>query len=411
MPTRYNAAAMHLCVVSPFPPELTGVGQYGWSIVRGLAGRDGFQTITVLAQQSAEPEPADAALPAGMVRIRRAWARDDYVSAMQLAQRVRAERPDVAWFNLGYTVFGASRAVNFLGLLAPFVANRLGIPTVVTLHQVFEVTPPRSVGAKNGYLTTLGARAATQLLLRAGTLCVTLGRYKSALQTHYGAGNVHHIPHGAYVALEELPYPGDPPEDILFFGSLAPFKGLSTLLEAFERLRPQRPQATLTIAGSEHPRFPGYAESLRRDMLARNGAGPQGVRWLGARPESELRGLFAQTRVVALPYLATTGASSVLYRAVTYGRPVVASDLVDLRMATEEDGLSIDYVPPADSGALAATLERLLADPARQADLARHNLHVMRGMTLEHTCARYLRLFELARDERRVRAAARSQLV
>jgi glycosyltransferase involved in cell wall biosynthesis len=401
---------MHLCVVSPFPPELTGVGQYGWNVVRGLAGRDGFSAITVLAQHPGESGLVDAALPVGQVRVRRVWAPDDHVSAAQLARRVREERPDVAWFNLGYTVFGASRTVNFLGLLAPFVARRLGVPTVVTLHQVFEVTPPRSVGAKNGYLTTLGARVATRLLLRAGTVCVTLGRYKAALQAHYGADNVHHIPHGAYVAPEALPYPSAPAEDILFFGSLAPFKGLDTLLEAFERLRSRRPLATLTIAGSVHPRFPGYQDELRQRVQARDGSGLDGVRWLGALPESELRGLFARARVVALPYLASTGASSVLYRAVTYGRPVVASDLVDLRMATDEDGLRIDYVPPADPAALAAALEQLLADPARQAAHARHNLHAMRGMTLDHTCARYLRLFEQVRAGRPERASARSQL-
>ena len=117
---------MHLCVVSPFPPELTGVGQYGWNVVRGLAASGDFSAITILAQQSAEPDPPEARLPTSLVRVRRVWARDDMVTALQLARQVRAERPDVAWFNLGYTVFGASRSVNFLGLLAPYVARRLG---------------------------------------------------------------------------------------------------------------------------------------------------------------------------------------------------------------------------------------------------------------------------------------------
>ena len=388
---------MHLCVVSPFPPELTGVGQYGWNIVQGLARTGAFRRITVLAQHSASPDPEPLN---GVVQVRPGWSRDDWLTGARLAQQVRAERPDVVWFNLGYTVFGASRPVNFLGLLAPYITRRLGLPLVSTLHQIFEVTPPSSIGAKNGRLTALGARTATRLLLQAGTVCVTLGRYQQVLQTHYGAGGVHHIPHGAFVAPEVLKYPAHPPEDILFFGSLAPFKGLPVLLEAFERLKRHRPQASLTIAGSDHPRFPGYLETLRGAALARNGAAPRDVRWLGAVPENELRGLFAQARVVALPYLATTGASSVLYRALAYGRPVIASDLLDLRAAIDEEQLTIDYAPPADPAALAEALAALLADAPRQRATVERNLRAMRRLTLEHTCARYLALFQQAQANR-----------
>lgn len=383
---------MHLCVISPYPPELTGVGQYGWNIVRGLACTGAFRAITVLAQ-AADKDAPDGACAPGLVRVRRVWARDDLLAAARLARQIRAEQPDVVWFNLGYTVFGASRPVNFLGLLAPYITRQLGMPLVTTLHQIFDATPPRSVGAKNGHLTAFGARTATRLLLRSGTLCVTLARYQAALQARYGASNVHHIPHGSYVDPEILPHASTPPEDILFFGSLAPFKGLTTLLDAFERLQRHRPQASLSIAGSDHPRFPGYLDHLRQTTLRQNGAGPVGVRWLGARPETQLRELFGEARVVALPYWATTGASSVLYRAAAYGRPLVASDLSDLRAATEEDHLQLDYVPAGDPAALAAALASLLADPARQAALAQRNLAAMRRLTLAQTCARYVDLF------------------
>jgi glycosyltransferase involved in cell wall biosynthesis len=73
---------------------------------------------------------------------------------------------------------------------------------------------------------------------------------------------------------------------------------------------------------------------------------------------------------------------------------VVASDLPDLRAAAEEEGLVLDYAAPGDPAALATALARLLADPARQADAAERNLAVMRTLTLDHTCARYLELFE-----------------
>jgi len=65
-------------------------------------------------------------------------------------------------------------------------------------------------------------------------------------------------------------------------------------------------------------------------------------------------------------------------------------------MAEEED-LWVNYAPPGEPAALAEALLKLLSDPARQAAQAAHNLAVARTMTLEHTCARYVELFEEVR--------------
>jgi glycosyltransferase involved in cell wall biosynthesis len=390
---------MKLCVISPFPPELNGIGQYAWNVVQGLARTGGFSEITVLAQRPQASLPHyDVALDGGshaLVRTRYLWTRDDLTTTARLARVIRAERPDAVWLNLDFTMFGASRPANFLGLLAPLMTRQAGRPLVVTLHQMLEASPPRTIGAKNGTLTTLGLRAATHMLLRADTVCVTLQRYAHTLQSRYGARNVRHVPHGALTALEQLPPPeAGAPDNILFFGFAAPFKGLPTLLEAFTLLREKGRPVTLTIAGPDHKRFPGYQASLRAQL---GGSAERGVRWLGQQSEAELRVAFAHARVVVLPYTATTGASSVLNRAAAFGRPVVASDLPDLRAAAEEGGLLADYVPPACAEALAAALDGLLLDQPRQARMARHNLAAMRHLTLDSTCARYLEIFRQSR--------------
>ena len=391
---------MKLCVVSPYPPELNGIGEYAWNVVHGLAETGHFDAITVLAQKPDRKAPppfragrANAA-GHGLIETRQVWARDEPLAAARLARAIRAAQPDAVWLNLDFTMFGDSRPANFFGLLAPLMARPGGRPLVVTLHQILEATSPRSIGAKNGAVTHWGLRTATQLLLRADSVCVTLRSYERTLRAHYGARNVHHIPLGAYSALEYLPYPGDDePDDILFFGFAAPFKGLGTLLEAYSLLQRQRPNVSLTIAGTDHKRFPGYLAGLQAAMRARNGTGPTRVRWLGPQTEAQLRDVFAHARVVVLPYTATTGTSSVLHRAAAVGRPVLASDLPDLRAAADEEGLLAGYVPPGDPRALAAALEALLADRPRQAAWARHNLEMMRSMTLDQTCARYLELF------------------
>ncbi len=390
---------MKLCVVSPYPPDLNGIGEYAWNIVHGLAATGRCQAITVLTQQ-AEAGPAHSILAARSngadhpgIRTRELWARDELLAAARLTRAIRAEQPDAIWLNLDFTMFGASRPANFFGLLAPLMARRSGRPLVVTLHQMLEATSPRSIGATNGAVTHWGLRTATQLLLRADAVCVTLRSYERTLRQHYGARNVHHIPLGAYAAPELLPYPNDDaPEEILFFGFAAPFKGLTTLLEAYTLLQRRRPHISLTIAGADHKRFPGYLAELQAALRARNGSGPTQVRWLGAQTEAQLRDVFARARVVVLPYTATTGTSSVLHRAAAVGRPVLVSDLPDLRAAAEEAGLLAGYVAPSDPGALAAALEALLADRPRQAAWAQHNLAMMRGMSLDQTCARYLEL-------------------
>ena len=391
---------MKLCVVSPYPPDLNGIGEYAWHVVQGLAATARFDSITVLTERSGgrTPDPALSERARGLrhvaVLTRPLWTRDEPLGAARLARALYAEQADAIWLNLDFTMFGASRPANFLGVLAPLIARRGGRPLVVTLHQILEATPPRSIGAKNGAVTHLGLRTATQLLLRADAVCVTLRRYARTLRQHYGARNIHHIPLGAYGAPEVLPYPADAlPDDILFFGFAAPFKGLETLLEAYTLLQRRRPHISLTIAGADHKRFPGYQAGLQASLRARNGSGPTRVRWLGPQTEGQLRDVFARARVVVLPYTATTGTSSVLHRAAALGRPVLASDLPDLRAAAEEEGLLAGYVPPNDPAALASALEALLADRPRQAAWAQHNLAMMRGMTLDQTCARYLELF------------------
>ena len=145
---------------------------------------------------------------------------------------------------------------------------------------------------------------------------------------------------------------------------------------------------TLTVAGGDHPRFPGYSAAARAQWGER-----AGVRWLGPLDEAGVRAAFASAQVVVLPGTASTGASSVLHRAAGYGRPVVASDLPDLRAVAAEEDLRVNFTPPGDAGQLAAALRGLLADPVRQREQAEHNLCAVQRMSLAHTCRQYLEVF------------------
>lgn len=376
-------AGPRLAVISPFPPNFSGVGQYGWHLAGGLARTGCFRSITVLADAApANGAGAVHAAPPG-VTVRRVWRRDDPHAAFVLWKALEAERPDVVWMNAGLTIFGRSHAANFAGLTLPALLRRGGLPVVVTLHELAETVHLPALGLRNGPVVQWGARQVVRLLLRADAVVVTLRRYAERLERGYGVRHVHHFPHGAFAEVE-APAPPAPSPEILCFTSLAPHRGLAILLEAFRLVRARLPAATLTVAGEDHPRFPGYGARLRASL-----DGQAGLRWLGAQPEAEVRALFDAARVVVLPYLATTGASSVLSRAAAHGRPAVASDLPELRATAQEAGLRVVWTPAGDAQALAQALGDLMADPERQAELARHNLDAMRPLALSATSRRY----------------------
>src|SRR5258708_32981587 len=101
---------MKLCVVSPYPPELNGIGEYAWNVVHGLAETGHFDAITVLAQKadSKAPRPFAAgranATGHGLIETRQVWARDEPLAAARLARAIRAAQPDAVWLNLDFTM-------------------------------------------------------------------------------------------------------------------------------------------------------------------------------------------------------------------------------------------------------------------------------------------------------------------
>ncbi len=375
---------MKLAIVSPYPPEISGVGQYGARFSQSFARM--VDQVTVFANR-VKGAPVEAR--ADGVTVHRVWERDQLVTALSIVRALHHWKPDVVWFNIGLSMFGRSRPHNFLALAAPMLSRSSGLPTVVTLHEIFEAANLRALGATNGRLTHWGGRAATRMILQADTVCVTLQSYLRIIQAEYGKYNTAHIPHGTY----DRPYFSSLPDQkrILIFATYAPYKGLIDLIEIFKNLRAADSAVQLTVAGSDHPRFPGYLADVRSRYT-----NVSGIEWRVGIPEHDLPSLFSSARVVALPYTATTGASSVAHRAAAHGRPMIAYDLPDLRTSAAEDRLHIEFVPVGDQESFANRLRRLLNDPAQCEAIGRANVAAMQSMTLEMMCHRYLQVFEQA---------------
>ena len=150
----------------------------------------------------------------------------------------------------------------------------------------------------------------------------------------------------------------DDPFVILFVGSLVERKGVRYLIDALQVLPPHLP-AQLAIIG-DGPERPGLAEQVRRQGLERRVTLP------GRVSEQELRRAYAAAHVLVLPAIVDTrgdteGLGVVLLEAMTYGVPVIGSNLGGITdiIIDGETGL---LVAPNEPDLLARALVSLIGD-------------------------------------------------
>jgi len=379
---------MHLTIVSPFPPAITGIGQYGYHVTRALAKSGAFARVTVLAGSHRNGSSPNHL---GHTEIEYCWQPGQWKARTAILSRVKRLNPDLVWFNLGASIFGRSPWANVSGLFTPMFARQMGFPTVVTLHELVELTDLRALDAPGGVLAPLGARLLTSIATQADMLCLTLQPYAELLAARHV--NCAHIPIGAYHEPELLE--ASSAQELLFFTTLAPFKGLELLLEAFQILHREYPNLKLTIAGTEHTRFPEYARALKLRF-----EGMDGIHWLGQVHEDDVKELFCRAQIVVLPYTASTGSSSVLYQAATWGRAVVSSDLKEVKDLVQESNLQVEFFKSGDVQDLCRALRSLLDSPQTRREQAAHNLNAMQHTRPAATCLRYLQAFNRALEKR-----------
>jgi len=378
---------MHLVIVSPFPPSITGIGQYGYHVTRALASSGLFSRLTVLAGAVQGGEHPNHL---GLTELDYCWQPDSFNARQAILSRVKQLKPDLVWFNLGASIFGKSPLSNLSGLFTPMNVARL-YPTVITLHELVELADLRALNAPGGMLAPWGARLLTRIATQADLICLTMQHYADWLSRR--DVDCVYIPIGAYHEPELLDETKSC--ELLFFTTLAPYKGLEVLIKAFTRLRTEYPNLRLTVAGTAHTRFPEYAGELKSRFN-----GTEGIQWLGQVSEDEVRGLFRRAEIVVLPYAASTGSSSVLYQAATWGRAVVASDLSEIRKMTLENNLRVQFFESNNAESLCAALRLLLNSPSLRHAQAQYNFNSIQHLRPSATCRRYIRAFNRALEKR-----------
>ncbi|MFB6183522.1 MAG: glycosyltransferase family 4 protein [Haloarculaceae archaeon] len=205
------------------------------------------------------------------------------------------------------------------------------------------------------------------------------------------------IPHGTYSLFGTHEDIADEPDGdtVLFFGHVVPHKGIDTLIRAIPRVAREVPDVTLLVAGDGT--IPDDARSIvdtNRDNFEIHDR---------HIPNDAVQDFFERAAVVALPYHEregkTNGHSGVLATALSFGKPVVASQAGDFPAQIDGRGCGL-VVPSRDPDRLADAIVHVLTDEQARAEMARNSRQFVEELSWDAIGRRHVALYESVLDDR-----------
>src|SRR3990170_1624033 len=144
---------------------------------------------------------------------------------------------------------------------------------------------------------------------------------------------------------------------VLFFGNIRPYKGLDVLLRAFAGVRDEMERVTLVVAGQPWPAASGWQPYHR--LIYSLGLDGSVRAFPGYAPAAEVERFFAAADVVVLPYTHFDAQSAAGTLALTFGRPLLVSNVGGLPELVRDRSA---VVSPGSPEALRDALLRVLCD-------------------------------------------------
>ncbi|MBX4925384.1 glycosyltransferase family 4 protein [Rhizobium binae] len=259
----------------------------------------------------------------------------------QLTRLIRHEQPNL--------IHLLSNSTLWLNFAVPFWRP---IPLVTTVHDVETHPGDSDTRTLPGWAPELMVKQSGHLVVHGeGLKRMVLDRYAKSPDC------VHVLSHPSILRYAELarrqkmaPRGADGTIRVLLFGRIFAYKGLEHLVRAEAMLKDALPNLRVTVAGrGDNPAIflPLMGDADRYDIRNR------------FIEDAEVAQLFLDTDIVVLPYTEASQ-SGVLNLAAAFGKPVIVTDVGELRDTVEPNGLGM-VVPPGDAKELAAAI-RTLAD-------------------------------------------------
>jgi len=244
-----------------------------------------------------------------------------------------------------------------LQLLTITMARVLGRRVIITAHDVESFVSELEIPLMSRWVY----RLAHGVIAHNKVSC-------SELVNRFGVNEtkIHIVPHGNYLhallpltdqeeARKRLGISPRAPV-ILFFGQIKEVKGLDILLQAMPAVLLKHPNAILLVAG--RPWKIDYAEY--QDLIEKLGINDVCISHVHYIPDEDVPLYYSAATVVVLPYRRIYQ-SGVLLMAMSYGLPVIASDLEGMSEIIKH-GYNGLLFKQGNSDDLAPVLEKVLSD-------------------------------------------------
>jgi len=259
---------------------------------------------------------------------------------LKLTRLIRRERPNL--------IHLLSNSTLWLNFAVPFWRP---IPLMTTVHDVDLHPGDADTSVMPAWAGSLMARQSDDLVVHGdGLKRVALARYAKAPE------HVHVLSHPAIRRYADLACrermtrrTDDGTVRVLLFGRIFAYKGLEHLVRAEAELKDTLPGLRITIAGR------GDDPWAFRPLMGNPDRYDIRHRYID---DMEVAQLFLDADIVALPYTEASQ-SGVLNLAAAFGKPVIVTDVGELRATVEPNNLGL-VVPSGSPGHLARAIRLLV---------------------------------------------------
>ena len=381
---------MKVCAVTTWPPHRDGVALYSAELYNQIAK---LVDVVIVANTLTKKEASESCKETDPT-VLRCWRRGPWF-LFDIFRSVFKTRAHAVHLQHGWLLYGRYiSSIFFPVLLLFFRLSRK--PCVVTVHTVIR----RDAQLYKNSIVNFLARTTIMFVVKgivkfSDSLIVHNPLMTETLKKEYNINvdKIAIIPHGVKPACNLDDVQKEKEVNIMSLGFLRKDKGISYLIQAFEKFLETCPDANLIIVGGSHAHDrKDQSERFRQLLTPRT---QKQVLFTGFVDEKRLEQLIWNSDIIVLqstePYYVE--ASGTLATVADYGKPVVCSKVPKFQseLRSEEHYLA---VASSDSTELAQALTLLMRNEKLRTSLGENLREEMKNRRWSTVAAEHVKLYE-----------------